>query len=303
MREKCQREQVVTRQRIAEIEPLQALAEQLNERVAHVARLEAQSKLRGQKRLQLEEKQQLVQEKRNELAQTVAKLRKAEDAITKIEEHRQEAEEYPRLQGERQGLVLRQSQLQGSIESYSDSRERSAGGQCPLLHQTCLNIKQQGQLSLEAYFDELLTTEQTQLDELAERLARVEQRSASIKKYTEALEKLGQYIERRDGYAEHIERLNVDIRRMDRETQSLQEEWEALKQIEQQIARARTEQEESLRADQQVRQLAGLASQVEQLQAQIEQCQAEFDERRREAEPFKQSKEQLQTLQQTLAAL
>ncbi len=303
MREKCQQEQVGTRRRIAEIEPLRTLAEQLNERVAHVAQLEEQSKLRGQKRLQLEEKQQLVQEKKNELQQTAAKLRKAEDAISKIEAHRQEAEEYPRLQDERQELALRQSQLRGSIDGYSDSRERSAGGQCPLLHQTCLNIKQQGQLSLEAYFDDLLTTEQAQLAMVTGQITHLEQRSANIKKYAEALEKLGQYIERRDGYAEHIERLNVDIRRMEREAQSLQDEWETLKQIEQQIARAKTEQEESRRADQQVRQLAGLTSQVEQLQVQVEQYQAEFDERRREAEPFKQSKEQLHTLKQSLTAL
>lgn len=303
LREKCQQEQAITRQHIAEIEPLRPLAELLNERVARVAQLETQSTLRGQKRLQLEEKQQLVQEKRNELLQTAAKLRKTEDAISKIEAHRQEAEEYPRLQEERQELALQQRQLQGSIEGYSDSRERSAGGQCPLLHQACLNIKQQGQLSLEAYFDELLTAEQAQFDTLTEQITQIDQRSERIKKYAEALEKLGQYIERRDGYAEHIERLNVDIRRVEREAQSLQGEWEALKQIEQQIARARSEQEESRRADQQVRQLAGLTSQVEQLQVQIEQYQAEFDERRREAEPFKQSKEQLHTLQQTLVAL
>ncbi len=303
MREKCQKEQNEAQQRIAEIEPLQPLAEQFNERVTRVAQLEAQSTQRGAKRLQMAEKQQLWQEKKSDLEQTAAKLRKAEDALTKIEEHRQEAEEYPRLQNERQAFVLRQSQLQGSIESYSDSRTRSAGGQCPLLHQTCLNINQQGLLSLETYFDGLLTTEQAQLREIADQLVHIEQRSIAVKKYAEALEKIGQYSERRNGYAEHIERLNIDIRRLEREIQSLQEEWEAFKQIDQEIIQAKAEQEESRRADKQVRQLASLASKVEQFQTQIEQQSAEFDERRRESEPFKQSKEQLLALQQALVAL
>lgn len=303
VRDKCQQEQDGARQRIAEIEPLQSLAEQFNERVARVAQLEAQSMQRGAKRLQMEEKQQLLQEKKSDLEQTAARLRKAEDTISKIEEHRQEAEEYPRLQEARQELALRQRQLQGSIESYSDSRERSVGGQCPLLHQACLNIKQQGQLSLEAYFDGLLAEEQIQLDMIAGQLAHTDQRAAAFKKYAEALEKLGQYIERRDGYAEHLERLNVDIRRLDREVQSLQEEWNGLKQIDQEIARAKAEQEESRRADKQVRQLEGLFGQIEQLQTQIDRYNAEFEERRREVEPFKQSKEELQILQKELDAL
>lgn len=303
VREKCQQEQAGARQRIAEIEPLQPLAELLNERVARVAQLEALSAQRGAKRLQLEEKQQLRQEKKNDLEQTAARLRKVEENINRIEEHRQEAEEYPRLLDERQELALQQRQLQGSIESYSDSRERSVGGQCPLLHQACLNIKQQGQLSLEAYFDGLLSAEQSQLETISRQLVQIDQRSTARKKYAEALEKLGQYVERRDGYAEHLERLNVDLRRLDREVLSLQEEWNELKQIDQEIEVAKAEQEESRRADKQVRQLTGLVSQVEQLQVQIDQYNAEFEERRREAEPFKQSKETLQTLQKELENL
>lgn len=303
LREKCQQEQRALQQRIVVIEPLQSLAEQLHERVTRVAQLEAQSTQRGAKRLQMEEKQQLWQEKKNDLEQTAAKLRKAEDVLTKIEEHRQEAEEYPRLLQERHELDLRQSQLQGSIESYRDSRTRSAGGQCPLLHQVCLNIKQQGVLSLEAYFDDLLTTEQAQLHEVAEQLIQLEQRSGALKKYAEALDKLGQYSELRNGYVEHIEKLNVDMRRVEREKRSLQEEWEALKHIDQEIVQARAEREESRAADQQVRQLAGLRSQVEQFQGQIEQYSAELDELRCEAEPLKQSREQLQTLKQALLAL
>jgi exonuclease SbcC len=303
LREKSQQELVAIRKRIAEIEPLQPLADLLDERVRRLAQLETQITQRGEKRLQMEEKQQAVQEKKAELKQAAAKLRHAEKAIALAEEHRQEAEEYALLQEQSRQLALELHHLQGNIEGYTDARSRSAGGQCPLLHQTCLNIKQQGQLSLEAYFDGLLSEEQARLDEITRQLAQIDERSASLKQYAEALEQVGQHIERRDSQAEHIERLNVDIRRLEREEQSLKAEWEELGQIEQEIARAKAERDESRQADKQVRLLAGLSSQAKQLQEQIEQYTAELEERKQEAEPLKQSKKQLEERKQELAAL
>lgn len=302
-REKSQQEQTEARKCIAEIEPLQALADQLNQRVATLAQLKTQSEQRQAKRLQMEERRQLLQDKQNDLAQTVAKLRKAEETIAKIEAHRQEAEEFARLLAQQVELERQQHHLRGNIESYTDSRSRSAGGQCPLLHQTCLNIQQQGQLSLEAYFDGLLVEEQEQLAAIVQQLARIEERSATIKKYAEALEKLGRYVDQSEGYVEHIERLNVEIRRQEREVEGLQAEWESLRQIDQEISRAEALLVESQDADKQTRQLPGLYSQVEQLRAQIEQYTADFEERKQEAEPLKQSKGQLEARKQELEAL
>ena len=302
-REKSQREQVAISQRIAEIEPLKALAALRDERMAALARLNAQNEQRQTKRLQLEEKQQLLQEKREDLTQSAAKLRKAEETITKIEAHRREGEEYARVLEEKAALERQQHHLRGNIESYTDSRARSAGGQCPLLHQTCLNIQRQGQFSLEAYFDRLLTEEQAQLDEITAQLARLEERASSLKKYAEALEKLGRYVDQSEGYAEHLERLNLEIRRQEREVESLRAEWEGLQQIDREIKRAQKLLDESQHAEQQVRQLDGLYSQVEQLQKQIEQYTADFEERRNEAEPLKGSKEQLEQRRRELEEL
>jgi len=303
LREKSRQEQATAKQRIAEIEPLQALADLHNERVAQLAQLQAQSAQRQAKRLQLEEKRQFLQEKQHDLAQTVAKLRKAEDTIAKIEAHRHEGEEFTLLLEQQTELDRQQHHLSGNIESYTDSRDRSAGGQCPLLHQTCLNIQQQGQLSLEAYFTDLLVEEQVQLDQIVSQRAQIEERATAIKKYAEALEKLGRFVDQSEGYAEHIERLNVEIRRQEREVEGLQAEWESLQHIDQEISRAEARRLESENADKQTRQLPGLESQVEQLQAQIEQYNTDFEERRAEAEPLQGSKGQLEVCKQTLAAL
>ena len=303
LREKSRREQAEAHQQIAEIEPLQSLADLRDEHRSQMTSLKTQIERRQEKRLQLEEKQQSLLDKQNELKQALAKLNKADDAITKIEAHRQEGEEYARLLEQRQGLENQQHHLRGNIESYTDSRNRSAGGQCPLLHQTCLNIQQQGQLSLEAYFAELLSTEEDQLSGIVEQLAQLEKRGTAIKKHAEGLEKLGQYVEQRESNAERIERLNVEIRRQERDVARLQGEWESLQHIEEEIGRVEALLLESENADKQTRQLPGLYSQVKQLQAQIDQYTADFEERKSDAEPLKQSKSQLEERRAALAEL
>lgn len=302
-RDKSQQELDTVRQQIAAIEPQQALADLHNERLATCAQLQAQSEQRQARRLQLEEKQQQLQEKRNELEQALKKLNKAEQALAKIEAHRAEGEEYAGLLVRCAELERQQHHLRGNIESYTDSRNRSAGGQCPLLHQTCLNLQQQGQLSLEAYFDGLLTEERTQLAQIEDELAAQVTRGQIIKKHAEALDRVGQHVEQRDGSAERIERINVEIRRQEREVSRLQHEWEGLQQIEQEISRASSLLAESKEADRLTRKLPGLATRASSLQEQMTQLSIEFEERRREAEPLKGCKEHLEQCKEELAAL
>jgi exonuclease SbcC len=302
-REKCQNELVAVQQRIAEIEPLQPLAELLSDRHSHVTLLKSQSEQRQDKRLQMEEKQQSIQEKQAELRQALSRLNKAEKALESIEAHRQDGEEYALVLKQMQGLENQRHHLHGNIESYTDSRDRSAGGQCPLLHQTCLNIQQQGQLSLEAYFDGLLEDEQAQLAHITQQLARLEERAGALKKYAEGLDRLGQYIEQRDGNAERIERLNIELRRLERDYERLHNEWEALQHIEEEIERAEALRRESEEAQKQIQQLSGFRSLASQLQERIEQYTSEFDERKNEAEPLKQSRLLLEERQRELTAL
>src|SRR5439155_2150932 len=150
---------------------------------------------RGAKRLQFEEKRKQLQEKYTEREEIASYLRKAEDAIVKIEEHRQEAEELPALLSQHEQLYVQQHRLEGNIEGYVKSRKLSAGGQCPLLHEPCLNIKQKGIISLESYFDALLSQEHEQLGALNYQVLAVSDRISHVKKYADWLSKLGQYIE------------------------------------------------------------------------------------------------------------
>src|SRR5579875_1381345 len=179
--------------RIGEIEPLVPIAEQLHERNEILTQLRIRGSERSSKQKQLQEKQALLSERQLEREQLTEKLRKAERNVAAIDEHRREAEEMPGLQERYQQLDNQKSRLQGNIEAYMDSRAQSAGGQCPLLHESCLNIKQRGIASLESYFDNLLAEEQAQMAEVCKQQNAITERMGQIKKYAEALSKRDQY--------------------------------------------------------------------------------------------------------------
>jgi exonuclease SbcC len=302
-RAKCLQQQEALQQRIAAIEPLQALAEQLTERVEKLAQLQTRITERSSRRLQFEEKRKQLQEKREERENIANYLRQADDTIAKIEEHRQEAEELPALQKQHEQISAQQYKLEGNIEGYMKSRTLSAGGQCPLLHQPCLNIKQLGIVSLESYFDGLLTQEHRELANLGQQLVAVSDRMSYVKKYADELGKLGQYIERRDSHVERLRGVALDINRLEREVTDLGNELEKLKLLDQQIVRAKLERDESEKADQQVRELAGLRKQVQQVQSQVQQYTIDHDERQQQADELHDSARLLQEVEQQLQAL
>jgi len=302
-RAKYLQQQESLQQRIAQIEPLEPLAGLLNERFEALASLRAQANGRSARRQQLREKQEQLKEKRTEREQTAARLRTAENQMAAIEEHRHEAEQLPTLQGQHQLLFGQQQSLEASIAAYKKSRKQSAGGQCPLLNETCLNIKQKGLISLESYFDGQLEEEYAQLSSVTRQFSIVKNRLDEVKPYADDLGKLGQLVGQRDSLAEHLRRLALEINRLEREEAGLAQELEALKLVDQQIAQAEKAHTQSKAADQQVRELAGLQKQVQQLQEQIQQSAADLLECEQEAGPLHGSAGQLAKVKAQLDTL
>src|SRR5260370_18674302 len=244
-----------------------------------------------------------MQEKRDEREKIGNHLRKADDAIAKIEEHRHVAEELPTLQQQYEQLAAQQHRLEGNIDGYMKSRKLSAGGQCPLLHQPCLNINQLGMVSIETYFDDLLAEEHAQLAILGQQLVAVNDRMPYVKKYADGLSKLGQYIESRDTQVERLRAAALDITRLEREVADLEHDLEELKLLDQQIAQAKTERDESKKADQQVRELEGLRTKIQQLQSQVQQYTTDLEERQQQANELRESANQLKEVEQQLQPL
>jgi DNA repair protein SbcC/Rad50 len=302
-RDQYVQKQTDLQRKIVEIEPLQPLADKVNERNEALTQLRIQGNERKNKQRQLQEKRISLQEKLTDREQTAEKLRKAENNVAVIEEHRREAEEMPVLQGQYDQLSVQVYRLEGNIAGYAKSRAQSAGGQCPLLNESCLNIKGRGIVSLESYFENLLIDEQAQLTSIRQQQNELTGQMGQIKKYADALGKLGQYIERRDGQAERLQIIAVEIAGLEREVADLTNELDELKQVEQQIANADTAYKESKDAETKVRELDGLRKQVQQYQEQIRQCEADLHERRLEVEELSGSKAQLEQVKAQLVQL
>jgi DNA repair protein SbcC/Rad50 len=302
-RTKCLQQQRAIQQRIAFIEPLQLLAEQLTERVERVVLLQARTNERSSKRLQFAEKSAQLQEKIAARKESASYLRKAEDIIFKIEEHRQEAEELPALQSQHEHLLAQHHKLQGNVEGYENSRQLSAGGQCPLLNEPCLNIKQRGMVSLETHFDQLLAQAQEQLGSLNYALLAVRDRIYHVEKYADGLSKLGQYIERRDSHVARLQGVGLDISRLEREKEAIENDLDELKFLDQLIAQAKSERDESEKADQQIRELDGLRMQMLHVQAQVQDYTTQQHACQERADELCKSEDELKEVYRQLFAL
>ncbi len=209
----------------------------------------------------------------------------------------------PELQGRFDELSAQRHRLEGNIEGYRRSRKLSVGGQCPLLHEPCQNIKVRGLASLEFYFDGEIQRDQETLASLTQQVATVDKRIGQVKRYADELGKIGFYLEKRDSYADRLRLIATDITRLEREVDDLQAALDEYAQIEQQITRAKAELDESKRADAQVRTLDGLQQQERQEQERIEQLALDIQERGQLAETLRDSTTQLQTTEKELAAL
>ncbi len=300
---KCLQDQEKYQRRITEIEPLVPIAERLQEHNDALMHLRIQVNERSNKLQQWQEKRNQLHERQLERDQCAEKLRKAENSVTTIEEHRREAEEMPLLQEQYNEFAAQQHRLEGNISGYVKSRAQSAGGQCPLLYESCLNIKQRGIASLESYFDGLLQEEHAQMALMQQQQETVTQRMGQIKKYADALNKIGQYIERRDTFAEQLQRLAIEITRLERDVTVLADDLEALKTVEQKVKEAETAYRESKQADTKVRELEGLRKQILQLQEQAQQLEANVQARRLEATALQGSAAQLKQVDAELATL
>ncbi len=301
--DEARRKQAAQQERIVAIEPLQPIADQQEEWSEKLSHLRQQSNERKSKQLDVQKKrEELVREQRDRDA-AADRLRKVEATIERIEEHRQEAEEMPVLLAQRSELTARQNRLEGNIEGYKKSRAQSAGGQCPLLHETCLNIKGRGLISLESYFDGLLKQEHSELDNIVEQQQRVTQREGEIQKYVEGLGKLGLLIERRDTSAELLQSLAFRITRLEREIDGLTQEINELTGLDARMNEAQHAYDVSKDAGKQVRELLGLYKQVQQYQEQIQAGDVRLVELRQELAELKGSDGLLKGTEDELAAL
>jgi exonuclease SbcC len=297
------RQQAELEQRIAIIKPLQPVADRFQELTEALAELRVQSSRRESKQSFLQQKRDALKRKQQERDEITDKLRKVEANIEKIEAHRHEAEEKPVLVAQREELTARQNRLEGNIEGYVNSRAQSAGGQCPLLHQRCLNIERLGMVSLESYFDTQLMKEHTELESVLQQKQSVIQREQQIEKYVENLGKLAMFTDKRESYKEHLQPIVDEIAEFENDIKQLMQELTELANLDSAISTTRKNHEESKIAVEQVGKLPGLYEQVQSYKEQIEKGGTTLDELRQELAELKGSDTLLKQTEAELLAL
>jgi len=296
-------QQQMVQQRIAMIEPLQALAALVQERIELVANLRAQASERSSKQKQWQEKREQLRLKQEDREISAARLRQVEDTIAAIEAHRAEAETLPSLQYDYDQITEQRYRLESSIDSHKKSRKQSAGGLCPFLHEPCQNIKQRGLNSLESYFDGLISEDKAALEDVKTRQGELSERMRAVTKYAADMGTLGQAAGQGDHLAEHLQRLAAEITRLERECADLAQDLESLKGIQQQIAEAEQARTASQQADEQVRGLDGLRMQLQQSQEAGQQLEERILDLRQQARELSGSLDQLKAVKQALTDL
>lgn len=295
--------QVACQQSINDIEPLLPVAERLSELTEKRTQLQIQARERSTLQRQWQEKQDTLRERKLSRDRDTDRLRQVEQEIADVEAHRSEAEEFPQLKEQQQRLSEQMNRLEGNIEGYVRWRSESAGGQCPLLHEGCLNIKQKGMASLESYFDRLLADEHAELARMRQQQEQLATRVGQVQKFADAFAQLGILLERGTTLSEQLQRSALDITRQERDVAMLAQDLDALKTLDRQQREVEAAFQESKQADTQVRELAGLYKQLQQFQEQLQQHDARLQDLRREITQFSGSEDELKKYKEQLTTL
>ncbi|RAQ97265.1 AAA family ATPase [Thermogemmatispora tikiterensis] len=288
---------------LSEIEPLQELAGRLPERITLLTRLQARLSERSQKQLQLQEKLETLRQKEEERAKTAERLRSLEETITAVEAHREEVATLPALRAEQAQLTARRYRLEGNIDGYRESYNRSRGGLCPLLHEPCLNIRQKGLASLESYFEQLIAGDEAQLVDLRHQQQELEEQIARLTVYAQEYERLGHYRAQQSECAERLRQLAGELLRLQRDVDGLRQDLAELQNLGQEIAQAEQARRESELADQRVRALPALRTKVEQLEEQLKLLEEQLVERRQQVQQLQGVRERLKEVEAQLTEL
>ncbi|HEX4205420.1 MAG TPA: SMC family ATPase [Ktedonobacteraceae bacterium] len=288
---------------ISATEPLKPLAECLQERTDAYSRLQARLEGKQLKEQQLKTSRTRQHDLQVEYERSTAQLDQLQQRIAHSEAQRTEAEKLPAVQEQEKIYVARQHRLLGSIEAYKDSRAQSVGGQCPFLHESCLNIKQRGVVSLESYFDNLIDQEQEQSAQVRQQLATIVQQRKQLQQYADDVSKLDQYYARRDEQEHTLQRHQQELQRGQQEIDDLVRDLETLQSVEQQMSEAASALQQSRQAEAKVRLLDGLQRQHQQLQEQIQELEERLQELRNERESLLGCKEEKETVETRLREL
>ncbi|HEX6776788.1 MAG TPA: SMC family ATPase [Ktedonobacterales bacterium] len=258
---------------MATIEAQRPLAALHAERRAAVDALQLEVRLHGERERELA----TVREQLETLAQRRQKdkgaLEKARADVAKLLDKQEIAATLPRLETEFAELDQQIVMLRTNIKRHNESKLQSAGGQCPFLKEPCLNIKQKGQASLEAYFDGLIARDQKQLAPLEAERVEMEQEVKQVRLYKQFVDRLPEFEQRLREAQERWEEGPQEQAKLLTRERELAAWLKTAGDHPRKLADARRLLEESERADRQVSRIDDLLRQQSALQGQMKSMQ------------------------------
>ena len=267
---------------LATIEAQRPLAALHAERRAAVDALQREVSLHGERERQLASVREQIRLLALRRQKDEADLEKAGADVAKLLDKREIAATLPELEAEFTELDQQVVALRTNIKRHNESKLQSAGGQCPFLKEPCLNIKQKGQASLEAYFDGLIVRDRKQLAPLEAKHAEMDKQVEQVRVYKQYVDRLPEFEQR---LREAQERQEEGVQEQEKWLASEREITALLKAASnyaRKLAEAQRLLEESEWADRQVsrvqdltRQQTALRGQMESLQRRQEHAQTE----------------------------
>ncbi len=234
---------------------------------------------------------------------TQAELEKRRAEVKKLYENQPVAERLAVLEATFSTLDERVVLLRTNIKRHNESKLQSVGGQCPFLKEPCLNIRQKGQSSLEAYFDGLIARDQhalvpleTEREELEQQLQETRRVKLYVDRLPEYEQALGKAQESHDEVLHEMERLMTRVRELEGLLGGAGDHA-------QRLAEAQALLQQSEAADKQVSRLADLARQHAGLQEQVDAQAGQLDGLQRECAGLLETPAEQAAVTERLSAL
>ena len=258
---------------IAGIEALQPLAKLHTKRRAAVDALQLEIRLHGERERELATAREQLQALAQRRQKDEASLEKARADVAKLLDKQEIAATLPNLEAEFTELDQQIVMLRTNIKRHNESKLQSAGGQCPFLKEPCLNIKQKGQASLEAYFDGLIARDRKQLAPLETKHAEMEKQVQQVRLYKQYVDRLPEFEQRLREAQERWEDGPQEQAKLLERERELTAWLKTASNHPRKLAEAQQLLEESERADRQVGRVQDLTRQQTALQGQMKSLQ------------------------------
>jgi exonuclease SbcC len=291
-----------TAAQIAAIETERPEAALLAERRARVDALRVALATRDERQRQLKAIAHELTKATRDRAKAADLEQKSAANVAKLHAGRALAERLPALEADHERLRAEVEGLRAAVTQHEESKAQSLGGQCPFLREPCLNIRQRGLASLDAYFDRLIARDTASLTQLRAELEGLDPDLASARQAAQWYARLDEYQERHAQDAQRLAELDERVATLTTERTELGASLAALGS-EEELQTAQALLDRSDHADRRLRELGPLQDALAATRGRLATARDTLQQARAQVAALASAPEELRATEATLAAL